>query len=44
MASTTARLTEVPDSVAVRSPSLQDPAYQAFCLLRIGFIVAPREP
>jgi uncharacterized membrane protein YphA (DoxX/SURF4 family) len=42
MASTTARLTEVPDSaVAARSPILQDPAYQAFWLLRIGFVVAP---
>src|SRR5918993_2486004 len=42
MASTTARLTEVPDAAdTVRSPSLHDPAYQAFWLLRIGFIVAP---
>src|SRR5215203_7105276 len=24
-----------------RSPSLRDPAYQAFWLLRIGFVVAP---
>ena len=42
MASTTARLTEVPDStVPMRTPSFQDPAYQAFWLLRLGFIVAP---
>ena len=42
MASTTARLTEVPDStVPMRTPSFQDPAYQAFWLLRIGFVVAP---
>ncbi|HEX4983874.1 MAG TPA: hypothetical protein VFV63_19365 [Ilumatobacteraceae bacterium] len=27
--------------VAERRPSLQDPAYQAFWLLRIGFVVAP---
>jgi len=42
MATTTVPVTEVPDpGVAVRSPSLRDPAYQAFWLLRIGFIVAP---
>ena len=42
MASMTARPTEVPDPpLAGRSPSLQDPAYQAFWLLRIGFVVAP---
>jgi uncharacterized membrane protein YphA (DoxX/SURF4 family) len=27
--------------VARRPPSLQDPAYQAFWLLRVGFVVAP---
>src|SRR5829696_10117883 len=28
-------------AVAARSPNLRDPAYQAFWLLRIGFVVAP---
>ena len=42
MATTTVPVTEVPDpGVAVRSPSLRDPAYQAFWLLRIAFVVAP---
>ena len=41
MTSTTG-FTAVPDApVAVRSPSLADPAYQAFWLLRIGFVAAP---
>ena len=34
--------TKVPRSdVTARPPSFQDPAYQAFWLLRIGFVVAP---
>src|SRR5688572_24477954 len=42
MAAPTARPTEVPRSaVAARPASFQDPAYQAFWLLRIGFVVAP---
>ncbi len=42
MTAPTARPTEMPRShLAVRSASLQDPAYEAFWLLRIGFIVAP---
>jgi hypothetical protein len=42
MANIIAGLTDVPNTdVAVRSPSFRDPAYQAFWLLRIGFIVAP---
>jgi hypothetical protein len=39
---TTTQPTLVPSTaVAVRSPSLADPAFQAFWLLRIGFVVAP---
>jgi hypothetical protein len=30
-----------PSALTVRSASLADPAYQAFWLLRIGFVVAP---
>ena len=30
-----------PTTVGSRTPSLEDPAYQAFWLLRIGFAVAP---
>jgi hypothetical protein len=42
MTTVTARPTEVPRAgVAARPASFQDPAYQAFWLLRIGFIVAP---
>ena len=42
MTTTATRPIEMPDSpVASRSPSLSDPAYQAFWLLRIGFVVAP---
>ena len=42
MTTTTARPTDWPrPPVAVRPASLQDPAYQAFWLLRIGFVVAP---
>ena len=42
MTTLTARPTEVPRSnVAALRTRLQDPAYQAFWLLRIGFIVAP---
>ncbi len=42
MTAPTARPTEVPRSaVATRPASFQDPAYQAFWLLRIGFVVAP---
>ena len=42
MTAPTARPTEVPRSpVAARPASFQDPAYQAFWLLRIGFVVAP---
>ena len=42
MTTTTARTTEVPHSpVAIRTATLADPAYQAFSLLRIGFVVAP---
>jgi hypothetical protein len=38
----TARPTDVPRSdVATRPASFQDPAYQAFWLLRVGFVVAP---
>jgi hypothetical protein len=34
--------TEVPRAdLAERSPTFQDPAYQAFWMLRIGFVVAP---
>jgi hypothetical protein len=40
--STTRRPPELSRSpVAIRSASLADPAYQAFWLLRIGFVVAP---
>jgi uncharacterized membrane protein YphA (DoxX/SURF4 family) len=31
----------LPKTVTVREPSLEDPAFQAFWLLRIGFTVAP---
>ena len=42
MTNTTARPTDLARSPgAVRSPGLGDPAYQAFSLLRIGFVVAP---
>jgi hypothetical protein len=42
MTTLTARHTEVPRAgVAARPASFQDPAYQAFWLLRIAFIVAP---
>jgi uncharacterized membrane protein YphA (DoxX/SURF4 family) len=41
MTSTTARPTDPRPPVAVRPPRLADPAYQAFWLLRIGFVVAP---
>lgn len=42
MTTVTARPTEVPRAdVAARPVSFLDPAYQAFWLLRIGFIVAP---
>jgi hypothetical protein len=42
MTTLTARPTEVPRSnVAALRTRLHDPAYQAFWLLRIGFIVAP---
>jgi hypothetical protein len=42
MASTAVRLVQLPrPEVATRPASLQDPAYQAFWLLRIGFIIAP---
>lgn len=42
MSTTTARPAEVSRSpIALRSVSLSDPAYQAFWLLRIGFVVAP---
>lgn len=42
MTTPTIRTTEAPRShVAERPPSFQDPAYQAFWLLRIGFVVAP---
>jgi hypothetical protein len=35
-------ITQVPRAVTTeRSPSVHDPAYQAFWLLRIGFFVAP---
>jgi hypothetical protein len=39
MTTTTARPTEAP--VAIRTATLADPAYQAFWLMRIGFVVAP---
>ena len=39
MTTTTIRPTEVP--AATRTATLADPAYQAFSLLRIGFVVAP---
>jgi hypothetical protein len=42
MTTLTARPTEVPRAdVVARPATFQDPAYQAFWLLRIGFIVAP---
>ena len=42
MAATTVRPVPSPrPHVATRLPSFQDPAYQAFWLLRIGFIIAP---
>ena len=42
MAIETAPSTRVPrPGITERSPSFQDPAYQAFWLLRIGFVVAP---
>jgi hypothetical protein len=42
MTAPTIRPTEVPRSdVAARPANFQDPAYQAFWLLRIGFVVAP---
>ena len=42
MTSTTARPTDLAQSPgAVRSARRADPAYQAFWLLRIGFVVAP---
>jgi hypothetical protein len=42
MTTLTERLTEVRRAdVVARPATLQDPAYQAFWLLRIGFIVAP---
>jgi hypothetical protein len=42
MTTTTPRPTDVPIApVTVRAASLADPAYQAFWLLRIGFVVAP---
>ena len=38
----TARPTDVPRTdVATRPASFRDPAYQAFWLLRVGFVVAP---
>ena len=42
MTTVTARPTEVPRAdVVTRPATFQDPAYQAFWLLRIGFVVAP---
>ncbi len=42
MTAPTIRPTEMPRSdVALRPANFQDPAYQAFWLLRIGFVVAP---
>jgi hypothetical protein len=41
MAATTVRTPPARPHVEERSADLQDPAYQAFWLLRIGFIVAP---
>ena len=42
MTALTARPTDVPRAdVATRPASFQDPAYQAFWLLRIGLVVAP---
>ncbi len=42
MTTTSAHPTDVPSApIAVRSANLADPAYQAFLLLRIGFVVAP---
>ena len=42
MTALTARPTDGPRSdVATRPASFQDPAYQAFWLLRVGFVVAP---
>jgi hypothetical protein len=42
MTALTARPADVPRSdVATRPASFQDPAYQAFWLLRVGFVVAP---
>jgi hypothetical protein len=42
MTAPTARAAELPRSDAVNRPaSFQDPAYQAFWLLRIAFVVAP---
>jgi uncharacterized membrane protein YphA (DoxX/SURF4 family) len=42
MTTTTPRSTAEPRPLAATRPaSLQDPAYQAFWLLRIGFVVAP---
>ena len=42
MALETVPSTQVPrPGITERSPSFQDPAYQAFWLLRIGFVVAP---
>src|SRR5687767_11334340 len=42
MTTTTARPIQTPRSnVAERPANLQDPTYQAFWLLRIGFVVAP---
>ena len=42
MAATTARPVQSPrPHVGTRPTTIQDPAYQAFWLLRIGFVVAP---
>ena len=42
MAATTVRPVQSPRShVGTRPATIQDPAYQAFWLLRIGFVVAP---
>jgi hypothetical protein len=41
MATTTVRSPSASTHAAERSADLRDPAYQAFWLLRIGFVVAP---
>jgi hypothetical protein len=38
---TTSTYHRTPPTVDLRAPSLEDPAFQAFWLLRIGFTVAP---